>query len=256
MVIYNRISFVLTFTCSTAGWLKGLILLLWPIKIVSIIKYANESNTRYKCSAVNIRFIDDKMFFDVDYNGDKISDLELNMLGRYNISNAIASILVTKQLGVTNNNIISSIKSFSGVKRRCEIILNTKDILFIDDYAHHPEEIKQIIFAVKESFPNRKITVIFQPHLYSRTRDLMRDFSNSLSICDELILLDIFGSREKHVKDIHVHQLFDMCRIERKEISDLSSIADLIKTKDIDVLLSLGAGDISTVVDPIKRVLK
>ena len=223
---------------------------------ISILKYATESNAGYQCGAINVRCVEERMIFDADYNGSKITDLELKMLGKYNISNAIASILVAKELGIKNSSILSSIKTFSGVKRRCEIILNTKDVLFIDDYAHHPAEIKQIIIAVKESFPDRKITVIFQPHLYSRTRDLIQDFADSLSICDELILLDIFGSREKNVHDIHANQLLDICEIEKKEMSDLSIIVDLVKTKDIDILLSLGAGDISTVVDSIKEVLK
>ena len=180
---------------------------------------------------------------------------KLHMGGEYNVSNAVASIFVSKILGLSNENIVSSVNTFLGIERRFDTHFDTDEIVFIDDYAHHPTEVEEIICAVKKMYSGRKITVVFQPHLYTRTKDFFDDFARSLSLSDRLILLNIYSAREKKIKGVSSKLLLDKCVVEDKELSDLSGIVDLLRTKKLDVLLTLGAGDISTVVNPIKDIL-
>ena len=126
------------------------------------------------------------------------------------------------------------------------------NVVFIDDYAHHPKEVTESINAVKQMYPERKITVVFQPHLYSRTKDFLNEFANSLSLADELILLDIYGAREKEIEGVSSKVLLNKCTNLKKELSSLDSVVEKIVDKEIDVLLTLGAGDISTIIEPLR----
>ena len=118
------------------------------------------------------------------------------MGGEYNVSNALAAISISKKLNVSNDKIVKSLNSFEGIERRFETHISNNEVIFIDDYAHHPEEIEKSILAVRNMYSNREITVIFQPHLYSRTKDFMDEFATSLSLSDKLILLEIYAARE------------------------------------------------------------
>ena len=139
----------------------------------------------------------------------------------------------------------------NGIKRRFEIHISNNDVIFIDDYAHHPEEIEKSIM-VRNMYSEREITVIFQPHLYSRTNDFMDDFASSLSLSDKLILLEIYKTRECKIEGVSSDVLLQKCKVKDKKLSTKKEVLSLIEKNEVDVLLTLGAGDISTIVEPLK----
>ena len=179
----------------------------------------------------------------------------LNMGGEYNVSNALAAISVSHLLDLNKDKIKEGVSSFKGIRRRFETQISNKNIVFIDDYAHHPKEISESITAVKQMYPNREVTVVFQPHLYSRTSHFMDEFASSLSLADNLLLLEIYAAREQKINGVSSSVLLEKCKNNQKELTDLISVFDLVKKKKIDVLLTLGAGDISTIVEPLKNIL-
>ena len=159
-------------------------------------------------------------------------------------------------LNIDNNSITNSFKSFDGIKRRFDAHIISDRHVYIDDYAHHPNEISVTIETVKKLFPSRIVTVVFQPHLYSRTNDFAKDFAKSLSLADHLIIMDIYAAREQPIKGVNSDMLLDLCSNKSKITSTKSSIISLLEEKDLDVLLTLGAGDISSLVRPIKEMMK
>ncbi|MDC0201995.1 UDP-N-acetylmuramate--L-alanine ligase, partial [Flavobacteriales bacterium] len=211
---------------------------------ISVLKYGSSISS--DCKGTNIFTDKNTMKFQVECNGETFADLRLNMGGVYNVMNAVVSVSVANLLDVNSSNIIDSINTFMGIKRRFEIHISSDKLMFIDDYAHHPIEVKECINAVKQMYPERKITVVFQPHLYSRTKDFLNEFAKSLSLADELILLNIYGAREKEIEGVSSQDLLNKCISPKKELSTLNSVVDNIADKDIEVLLTLGAGDIST----------
>ena len=156
--------------------------------------------------------------------------------------------------GVTADELKNAISSFRGAKRRFDFLLKTDKLVFIDDYAHHPQELTSSITSVKELYPDKKITGVFQPHLYSRTRDFVDDFARSLSLLDELILLDIYPAREKPIEGVTSQIIFDKVTCE-KTLCDKSELLDILNRKNIEVLLTLGAGDIDQMLGDIKNLL-
>jgi UDP-N-acetylmuramate--alanine ligase len=148
-----------------------------------------------------------------------------------------------------------ALESFSGVKRRFEFILKGKRVIYVDDYAHHPTEIEAFLKSMKSMYQNRKLTVIFQPHLFSRTRDFAEGFSKSLSIADELILMDIYPARELPIPGVDSDMIFKNITIARKIRSGKNELMQKLEALDIDVLATVGAGDIDTFVQPIKDML-
>ena len=163
----------------------------------------------------------------------------------------LAAAVVACFLGATSQNINKAIQSFRGVKRRFEIHLQSEELVFIDDYAHHPEEVKLTIEAAKKLYYNKKIMVVFQPHLFSRTADFATEFAESLTLADELILLEIYPAREKPIDGVTSQMLAEKCTI-KNEVCSKEELISLLRKKDVEVLLTLGAGDISTMVEPIK----
>lgn len=220
---------------------------------ISIIKYSTELPTH--CYAKDISFNFGEMCFDVVYKDIEIKNFRLKMGGNYNVNNAVAAISISKYLGLENHDIVTGMNTFLGIKRRFNIHINNRDIVFIDDYAHHPSEIEQVILSVREMFPNREITVVFQPHLYTRTRDFADDFARTLSLSDNLILLDIFEARELPITGVDANLILDKCELEDKELTKMIDAVELISNKKIDVLLTLGAGNIGDLVKPIKDLL-
>ena len=186
---------------------------------ISIIKYSTSNIT--DISSKNIVSRDEIMHFDVLFGEEIVTDFKLKMGGEYNVSNALAAISISKKLNVSNENIVQSINSFTGIERRFETHLSNDDVIFIDDYAHHPEEIEKSILAVRDMYSDREITVIFQPHLYSRTNDFMDDFASSLSLSDKLILLEIYGAREQEIKGVSSDILLQKCKVKNKKLSNL-----------------------------------
>ena len=184
-----------------------------------------------------------------------IKKLTFNLPGLMNLENAIAAIAVAYLSGIDPDSIRNPLKTFPGVKRRFDFQIKTDNLIFIDDYAHHPEELNACITSVKELFPGKKITGIFQPHLFSRTRDFADEFAKSLDLLDELILLDIYPAREMPIKGVSSKLIFNKLKIKHKTLCSKNELIALLKNKNIQVLLTLGAGDIAQLVKPIKQYL-
>ena len=182
----------------------------------------------------------------------KITNLLIDMPGKHNIENVLAASAVACFLGATCDNVEKAIGSFKGIKRRFEIHLHNDKMTFIDDYAHHPKEVKVTIQAVKELYEGKKVMVIFQPHLFSRTQDFADEFAESLSLSDELILLEIYPAREKPIDGVTSQMLAEKCTI-KNEVCSKEQLLSVLEKKDFEVLLTMGAGDISTMVQPIKE---
>lgn len=182
--------------------------------------------------------------------------INMQVPGMHNIENAAAAAAVCLTSGMDLTAIKAGLESYKGVKRRFEYIINEKDVVFIDDYAHHPDEIRACIATAKALYPNRKITGIFQPHLFTRTRDFADDFAASLSDLDEVILLEIYPAREKPIKDVDAAMLLAKIEHDKKSIIAKDELIDSIAGNRPEVLLSMGAGDIDQLIIPIKEKLE
>ncbi len=203
----------------------------------------------------NIKVVDGYYVFNVQAQSGLISDIKFGLPGRHNVENAIAAIAAADQLKVSHQEIKSALESFKGIKRRFEYIIKNHDLVYIDDYAHHPEELKATISSVKELYPENKITGVFQPHLYSRTKDFADDFAKSLDLLNELILLDIYPSRELPIEGVTSEMLLRKVTIKNKSISTKAELIPELRQRKLEVLLTMGAGDIDKLVEPIKNEL-
>jgi UDP-N-acetylmuramate--alanine ligase len=206
-------------------------------------------------SSFNIEHRNDFYNFDLKTPGGIIKDLHFSFPGIINIENMTAAVAVAMICGVNEDEIRKGIFLFRGVKRRFDIRVNQPGLTYIDDYAHHPEEIKACITSVREYFRGRKITGIFQPHLYSRTRDHASGFARSLDELDEVILLPVYPAREKPIPGVSSEMIFDKMTSPAKKLMKREDIPDMLDVASIDVLLTIGAGDIDKLVDPITAKL-
>jgi UDP-N-acetylmuramate--alanine ligase len=193
--------------------------------------------------------------FDIRTPFGTIDNCQLGLPGWVNIENAVAAVAASTFADVDTNKIKLALSTFTGVRRRFDIHVNTPEHVYIDDYAHHPEELKAVITSVRQMFVGRRITGVFQPHLYSRTRDFAVEFAESLSLLDELILLEIYPARETPIEGVVSKIIFDSVRIENKTLCADEDLMNLLVDKDIDLLMTLGAGDIDRFVKPITRLL-
>ncbi len=205
--------------------------------------------------AKNIRCQENRYIFDIATPGIPITNIKLQYPGMTNIENAVAAAAATYVAGVDTKIIGSALSEFIGVQRRFDIQFERGNQLFIDDYAHHPRELDSIIGSIRKLYPNRKLTGIFQPHLYSRTRDFAKEFAVSLSELDELFLLDIYPAREDPIPGISSRIIFDKVTIPEKTLCKKTELLDLLKNKTFDILLTAGAGDIDKLVPTIKKML-
>jgi len=171
------------------------------------------------------------------------------------VENAVAAIAAAWLNGVSVEQIRTALASFKGIKRRFEYIIKRPDLIFIDDYAHHPEELKACITSVKRLYADKKITGVFQPHLFSRTRDFLEGFATSLSLLDEVILLDIYPARELPIEGVTSAALLDEITNDSKQVCSRENLAELIVGMNPEVLLTLGAGDIDALVEPLRARL-
>jgi len=196
-------------------------------------------------------------FFEFDLNGfgKTIEKIQLGVPGFHNMENAIAATLVAKHLGISDDKIREALASFTGVKRRFEFIIKKEKLVYIDDYAHHPTEIEAFLRSVKAMYAGKKITVVFQPHLFTRTRDFAEGFSKSLSMADELLLMDIYPAREEPIPGVTSDMLFKDITSSVKIRCGKSDVMQKLEDLDIEVLATIGAGDIDTFVKPIKEML-
>lgn len=206
--------------------------------------------------AANIRINNDEFIFDLIHPHGKIKDIKLGVPGKHNIENAVAASAVGLLMKLEEDEIKSALESYSGVCRRFDYQIRKENFVYIDDYAHHPEELKAIISAVKEMYPSKKITGVFQPHLYSRTRDFADEFAKSLSMLDDVILLDIYPAREQPIKGITSAMLIEKIISENKSLVLKSELIAVLKSKNPEILLTLGAGDIDQLVEPIKKAFE
>ncbi|WP_199120648.1 UDP-N-acetylmuramate--L-alanine ligase [Pedobacter sp. ASV28] len=205
--------------------------------------------------AKHMRVEDGNFVFDFEDGYSTIKDIQLAMPGRHNVENVTAAIGVALSLGIHPKSVKKAVASFKGVKRRFETIVKTEDHIYIDDYAHHPEELRACFDAVRQLHPDKKLTVIFQPHLFTRTRDFADDFANVLGTADEIVLLEIYPARELPIEGIDAKFLLDKINNSNKQICGKDSIIDLIKNKNPELILTVGAGDIDTLVIPLKNIL-
>ncbi|MFO7977905.1 MAG: UDP-N-acetylmuramate--L-alanine ligase [Bacteroidales bacterium] len=185
-----------------------------------------------------------------------VEELVMGLAGKHNLENALAAIAVCHHIGIDTHTIARALASFKGVKRRFETIYHDDCRIFIDDYAHHPEELKASLNSARELFPGRKITAIFQPHLFSRTRDLAAGFVQSLSLADELILMEIYPAREAPIPGITSQWLLQQIPLDQKSLMTGEEVLETFIHRDIEVLLTLGAGNIDLLVEPLQKILQ
>ena len=205
--------------------------------------------------AINISLDNDTYSFDVVTPTIKIKNLILNNTGIVNVENAIAATAVSYLIGIDQETIRNALGKYTGITRRFDYVIKTKELVYIDDYAHHPQELDAVINSVRKLYPDKKVTGIFQPHLYSRTRDFANEFAESLGNLDELILLDIYPAREMPIKNITSKIIYDKVKLQNKELCDKEDLLNKLKNRHVEVLLTLGAGDIDQFVEPIKTLL-
>ena len=193
--------------------------------------------------------------FDVTINKQTIKNVELNMGGRHNIENTVAAIAIARYLDIDETKIKNAVSSFKGVKRRFEYVLKNSRHILIDDYARHPEELRALITSAKELYPGKKCTIVFQPHLYSRTRDLADGFAEVLAIADEVVLLPIYPARELPVEGVNSEMILSKMNIQQKIVVSKTGLLELLKKNETELLITAGAGDIDLLLAEIKSIL-
>ncbi len=207
--------------------------------------------------AENIRIGNGEIIFDYVSPLGNINDIQLGVPVYVNIENGVAAMALAQIAGVTDEEIKKAMPTFGGVDRRFDFKIKEDNMVFLSDYAHHPAEIKQSISSIKALYPEKKVTVIFQPHLYTRTRDFYKEFAASLSLADEIILLDIYPARELPIEGVSSQLIFDCLENKASAIMcKKEDLADIIANRKIEVLITLGAGDIDNMVPQIYNILK
>ncbi|MDR1372199.1 MAG: UDP-N-acetylmuramate--L-alanine ligase [Dysgonamonadaceae bacterium] len=225
---------------------------------VKVYRYAaalNSDSSGIDFYAENIKTGDGEIHFDFVAPDRKIVDINLGVPVRINIQNAVAAIAIASLCGVRDDEIKTSMASFQGVRRRFDFHIKTTDLALIDDYAHHPEELSASIYSVRELYPNRRLTVIFQPHLYTRTRDFYREFAVALSQADEVILLPIYPAREEPIEGVSSQMILDLVTSAGRHLLTKSELLDYVSSVNFEVLLMAGAGDIELLVEPVKTII-
>lgn len=206
--------------------------------------------------AVNIRIKNAEFHFDFKNASEIIEDIQFGLPGVHNIENAVAAIQAALLLGIQPDKIKAALHDFKGVKRRFEYIVKTPRHIYIDDYAHHPEELRACIKAVKSLYPDKKLTVVFQPHLYTRTRDFASGFAEVLNMADTLLMLDIYPARELPIPGINSQMLLDKMTLADRHLCGKQEVLRYVKNTKPALLLTVGAGDIDTLVQPLKNQLQ
>ena len=220
---------------------------------VRLYTYSTEEGNFH---AENIRIGGGEIFFDYVSPLGNIQNIQLGVPVAINIENGIAAMALAQLSGVTNDEIKAGMASFQGIERRFDFKIKTDKIVYLSDYAHHPEEIKQSILSIRALYKDKKITAIFQPHLYTRTRDFYLDFADSLSLLDEVILTDIYPARELPIEGVSSQLIYDHLspNIE-KTLCKKEEVLDVLMNKNIEVLITLGAGDIENYASQICEIL-
>ncbi|MBW6482536.1 MAG: UDP-N-acetylmuramate--L-alanine ligase [Vicingaceae bacterium] len=215
--------------------------------------YSITENADYQ--AKNRKISNENFVVDIKTPTQLINNVEIGLPGIHNTENALAAFVVADLLQINSEKIKIALANYKGVHRRFEYHIKTPNLIYLDDYAHHPTELTACILSVKELYPNKKITGIFQPHLYTRTRDFANEFAESLSLLDALILLDIYPARELPIEGVTSQMLLDKVTIKDKKIVKKENVINELKLNEIEVLLTLGAGNIDELVEPITEYL-
>lgn len=204
----------------------------------------------------NIRQKDGGYIYDVVGKDWIINDVHLPIGGMHNVENSVAAITITQMLGIDPEAVRDAIAGFKGIKRRFEYVVKTDKVVYIDDYAHHPEELAALISSAKRLFPGRRCVVAFQPHLFSRTRDLADGFAHSLDMADEAILLDIYPARELPIEGVTSNMITERMGNPAHTILSKQGLLDYVKAAPLTLFITAGAGDIDKLVPEIKNILE
>ncbi|MEA3452002.1 MAG: cyanophycin synthetase [Bacteroidota bacterium] len=218
-----------------------------------VFNYGLKENSCFR--ALNIRTENDKQLFDIIYPDGMCKDFSIAMPGRVNIENSLATFAAAFFLGIDVPIIKIGLSTFKGIERRFDLILKNEKNIFINDYAHHPHEINRLVEAINNFYPNKKVTAVFQPHLFSRTRDFAKEFAKSLSKFDDIIITDIYPARETPIEGVTSKIIFDKIENENKTYCAYDKIIETIENKKPELLLTIGAGDIDNLVESIKKTL-
>lgn len=230
------------------------------------IKYADYGVENGVYRSENLRVEDGFFVFDFKSPIENIDNIKFTLPGAHNVENATAAIAVAQQIGVTAESIKKALATFKGIKRRFDFIVRPQNtvrkdsfgegVVYIDDYAHHPTELSAAINAAKMLYPNRRIMGIFQPHLFTRTRDFQDGFAESLDMLDEVVLMDIYPARELPIEGVTSEILFNKMKNPNKVLTTKAELMNVLRDKQFDVVMTLGAGDIDTFVQPIKALIE
>ncbi|MDD2512659.1 MAG: UDP-N-acetylmuramate--L-alanine ligase [Proteiniphilum sp.] len=206
--------------------------------------------------AEHIRIGNGEIRFDYVSPAQRITDINLGVPVKVNIENSVAAIAAAELCGVTPDEIRRGMQSFAGARRRFDFHIKSDRIVFIDDYAHHPRELTAAIESIRALYPDRKVTAVFQPHLYSRTRDFADQFARSLSLPDEVILLDIYPAREEPIEGVSSQMLLDRITLAQKQLCRREDLTGLLRSSNLEVLVTFGAGDIDRLLPDIEKMLR
>jgi UDP-N-acetylmuramate--alanine ligase len=238
-----------------AGQLKpgGTLIVKSGLPITTGLTYG--LNSRAEINALDVRIEDGYFVFNFVSGALEINNIRMLLPGKHNVENAVAAIAVALKIGIDPMLVKEAIGAFKGVRRRFEYVVKSDAHIYIDDYAHHPEELRACFNAVRELYPEKKLSVIFQPHLFSRTRDFADAFAEVLSTADDLLLLEIYPAREMPIEGIDAEMLLNKINLQQKARCNKDDVASLIKEKNPELLLTVGAGDIDTLILPLKEIL-
>lgn len=212
-------------------------------------------NDDSKFVAHNIRIIDGWYVFDVTTPTEEIKDIKFGLPGKHNLTNALLALAMARTYGTPTDSIVKALATFKGVKRRFSFQIRKPDFVYIDDYAHHPTEINAVHQAVRELYPGKKVLAVFQPHLFSRTKDFADDFAKSLSQFDEVLLMEIYPARELPMPGITSQWLLDKIENPNKKLVQKEELISLLTASDAPVIVTVGAGDVGEMVPEIKKAL-
>lgn len=234
----------------------GLVIYHANLPVVTGKKHVTYGQENADVIAKNIGIVDGKTQFDVVVAGNVPSSFTMSLYGNHNVQNALAAIIACSRLGVSEDDIRKGLATFKGVQRRFDIRVRDVKHVYIDDYAHHPEEIKAALLAARNVFPHKELTVVFQPHLFTRTRDFMDGFAESLSLADRVILLDIYPARELPIEGVTSAALLKKITAKEKMLTTKEELLKKIKDIDPELVMTVGAGDIDRFVPQIEEMLK
>jgi UDP-N-acetylmuramate--alanine ligase len=208
----------------------------------------------------NLRIEQGSYSFDVQWRTKELNSIQLNVGGIHNVENMVAAIAVAMHLGIECDLIRKAVASYRGVKRRFEFIVKSEEQVYVDDYAHHPEELRSLIKSVKMMYPDKQCIVIFQPHLFSRTKDLANEFAEVLDLADEVLLLPIYPARELPVPGVTSQLISELMENRKVALLEKDEVMEWVKSeagkmRGEKVLVTAGAGDIDRLVEPIKKIL-